>query len=203
LPTIDYCLKVGISSREGLWADFTGDNEQLVKLQELSSIYRFDTWNQALNKINIRNEKLARSLGEEFKRIRGAKHILFPETTGTLDKLKGRYKLGLITNGAPDLQWKKINGGNLQHYFDYIAVSGEHGFAKPDGRLFDIAIKGLKSTATGSIMVGDSLDTDIKGGLVYGLKTIWINRNGEGIDMVKPDYEVTNLSGILKIIPGL
>lgn len=203
MPTIDYCLKVGISSREGLWADFTGDNEQLVKLQELSSIYRFDTWNQALNKINIRNEKLARSLGEEFKRIRGAKHILFPETTGTLDKLKGRYKLGLITNGAPDLQWKKINGGNLQHYFDYIAVSGEHGFAKPDGRLFDIAIKGLKSTATGSIMVGDSLDTDIKGGLVYGLKTIWINRNGEGIDMVKPDYEVTNLSGILKIIPGL
>jgi putative hydrolase of the HAD superfamily len=200
LPTIDFCRQIGISSWEALWADFTGDSKQFIKLRELSAGYRFNTWNQTLIRFNINNDKLAERLSSEFKRIRNIKHILFSDTIDTLTKLKGKYKLGLITNGAPDLQWKKINGGNLKHYFDYIAISGEHGYAKPDKRLFDFAIKGLKSTKTNTVMVGDSLNTDIKGGLDFGLKTIWINRNGNKADEIKPDYEVIKLSEIYKII---
>lgn len=49
-------------------------------------------------------------------------------------------------------------------------------------------------------MIGDSLSTDIKGGQDFGLKTIWINRNVNKTDKIKPDYEVTNLSDIYNII---
>jgi len=200
LPTIDYCLKIGISSREALWADFSGEDFQYVELRKLSGAYRFDTWSQALMMFNINNSKIAERLSSEYKRIRNSKHILFPETIEILQKLKGKFKLGLITNGAPDLQWKKINGGNLKHYFDFIAVSGEQGYAKPDSRFFDIVVNALVSTSERTIMIGDNLRTDIKGGLDYGLKTIWINRSGIKNNDIKPDYEITNLLELISIL---
>jgi putative hydrolase of the HAD superfamily len=121
-----------------------------------------------------------------------------------LTKLQGPYKLGLITNGAPDIQWKKINGGKLKHYFDNITVSGEYGWAKPDMRLFDAAISGLKTVKEKTIMVGDRLHTDIKGARDYGLqKTIWVNRTGKTADTVIPDYEIKDLNKIIKIMRKL
>jgi putative hydrolase of the HAD superfamily len=200
LPTIDYCLKIGISSWEGLWADFTGDHDRLAELQELSSWYRFETWKQTLLKFNIPDEKLAEKLSNDFRSIRNSKHVLFPETIDTLQKAKVKYKLGLITNGAPDLQWKKIRGGGLDPYFNYIAISGEQGYAKPDTRLFEIAIHSLQTDKAKSIMIGDTLKTDIKGGRDSGIGTIWVNRNHKEADGIKPDYEVGNLSEIFHVI---
>jgi putative hydrolase of the HAD superfamily len=203
LPTIDYCLKIGISSREGLWADFTGDGTQLAKLRELSAGYRFDTWNQTLIEFNITNEKLAERLSRDFKRIRNTKHILFPESIYVLQKLQGKFKLGLITNGTPELQWKKIKGGGLKKYFQSIAIAGEHGYAKPDRRLFEVAIKGIGSGPDNTVMIGDSLHTDIKGGRECGLRSIWVNRDGEKADAINPDFEINNLSAIFDVITKL
>lgn len=200
LPTIDFCLKIGISAWEALWADFTGDNENFSKLRELSEKYRFNTWKQTLIKFNVYDEKLAGRLCLDFKRKRNTKHVLYPETIEVLTKLQGRYKIGLITNGAPDLQWKKISGGNIKQYFNFIAISGEHGYAKPDKRLFDVILNGLKSSKERTIIIGDSLNTDIKGGLDYGLKTLWINRDGRKTGKIKPDYKLTSLVEIEKII---
>ena len=200
LPAIEYCLRIGISSREGLWADFTGENENLKILRSLSVKYRLDTWHETLIKFGINDPAIAEKLSCEFIRIRNNKHVLFPEVKDVLDKLKDRFKLGLITNGTPDVQWNKINGGNLKQYFKFIAVSGEQGYAKPDRRLFDIVISGLNSDKSAAIMIGDSINTDIKGAKDYGISTVWINRNKVKSDSIKPDYEITNLTGILKIL---
>lgn len=200
LPTIDFCLKIGISSWEALWAEFDGNDNHYKILRDLSPNYRFETWNQTLIKFNINNPDIANKLSLEFKKIRDTKHKLFPETKDTLDKLKSLVKLGIITNGAPDLQWKKINGGNLKHFFDCITISGEHGYAKPDKRLFDIAMDGLKAKKSSAIMVGDSLNSDIRGAQDFGIKTIWINRNNNKFENIKPDYEIANLTEIIKII---
>ena len=200
LPTIDFCRGIGISSWEGLWADFTGDDESFEKLRDLSAAYRFETWNQTLSKFNIHNPEMADKLSLEFKRIRNTKHILFPETIGVLERLKSLCKLGLITNGAPDLQWKKIDGGDLRKYFNSIIISGEHGYAKPDQRIFDDAMKELNSEKSGTVMVGDTLKSDIKGAQDYGLTTIWINRNKKDASEIKPDFEITDLSQIYNIL---
>jgi putative hydrolase of the HAD superfamily len=199
LPTIDYCLKVGISSWEALWADFTGENEYLKQLNHLAANYRFETWNKTLLKFNINNPDMAFKLSNEFKRIRNSKHHLYPDTLEVLKILKPCYKLGLITNGAPDLQWKKINGSNLKHYFDCIVISGEYGYGKPDPRLFYAAINGLKAGKSNTIMIGDSLDSDIKGAKDFGLKAIWINRNNDSGE-IKPDYQIDNLLKIKDIL---
>jgi putative hydrolase of the HAD superfamily len=201
LPTIDYCLKVGISSYEALWADFSGENENIKQLNALVDKYRFEAWNNALSIFNIKNPEISHRLSNEFKRIRNTRHELFPETLDVLNVLKPNYKLGLVTNGTPDLQWKKINGGNLRHFFNFIAISGDYGYGKPDERLFNAAIIGMESEKSNTIMVGDRLKTDIAGALQTGLKTIWINRNGfDRHDDIKPDFELQNLSDIEKIL---
>jgi putative hydrolase of the HAD superfamily len=200
LSTIDFCREIGISSWEALWADFTGDNEKFKKLRDLSEGFRLETWSQTLYQFKIYEPGIANTLSLEFKRIRNTKHRLFPETNATLDKLKSLFKLGLITNGAPDLQWKKITGGNLRQYFDCIVISGEHGYAKPDKRLFDAAMAGLKSKKSGTYMVGDNIIADIKGAQDSGLKTIWVNRNQNDAKGIKPDYEISDLTEILNIL---
>lgn len=200
LPTIDFSQKIGISSWEALWADFDGDDIHYKQLKDLSAVYRYETWNQTLIQLNINNPEVALRLSNDFKRIRNLKHNLFPETLETLNNLKGLYKLGLITNGAPDLQWKKINGSNIKHYFDCIVISGELGFAKPDERIFLTAIDSLKATKSKTIMIGDTLKSDIKGAQNSGIKTIWINRNKSISEYIMPDYEIANLSDIFRII---
>jgi putative hydrolase of the HAD superfamily len=200
LPTIDFCRKIGISSWEALWADFTGESEYYKKLRELSAGFRLETWRQTLNQFKVYDPEIANVLSLEFKRIRNTKHRLFPEAAAVLDKLKGLFKLGLITNGAPDLQWKKINGGNLRQYFECIVISGEHGYAKPDERLFNVAMTGLKSRKSGAYMVGDNILKDIKGAQDFGLKTIWVNRDMNDAKGISPDHEINDLTEILNIL---
>jgi putative hydrolase of the HAD superfamily len=103
--------------------------------------------------------------------------------------------LGLITNGAPDIQWKKINGANLKEYFDRIIISGEHGIGKPDPLLFDRAFSELKTSKSNSIMVGESLSTDIRSTNQTGLKCIWLNRLKQVNDSLHalPNFEVESL----------
>ncbi len=200
LPTIDYCKKVGISSWEALWADFTGEDKNLKILHSLAKDYRISTWTNALKRYDINPENTAARLSEEFKKIRSAKHILFDESIETLEKLKYRYKLGLITNGAPDLQWKKVIGGKLRPYFDSIIISGEYGYAKPDTRLFRVAIDSLKTEKNTTIMVGDNLNTDINGGKNAGIQTAWVNRDKKEANENKPDIEIDNLLQLVEII---
>ncbi len=202
LPTIEYCRKVGISSWEALWADFDGENENLRLLAELAPEYRLYSWANALKQFGINDLTLAEELGESFKRIRNSKHVLYSDTVECLEQLKPRYKLGLITNGAPDLQWNKINGSKLKSYFRAIVISGEYGFAKPDERLFYEAIHLLGCNKENTLMVGDKLKTDIKGAKEAGIKSVWLNRDKNEHDdlTIKPDFEIYNLMQLEEII---
>lgn len=200
LSTIEYCRHIGISSWEGLWADFSGKDENLGRLRENADEYRFQTWNNSLVRFNIHDKALAERLSSAFPGIRNAKHILYPETAEVLSTLQDRYKLGLITNGAPDLQWKKIKGGDLENYFNAIAISGEVGYAKPDQRIFDHIIRKLEAIKERTVIIGDSLKSDIKGGLKSGLLTVWINREGRKNNDIQPDYEINTLSELSDIL---
>ena len=196
LPTIEYCLNIGISSREALWADFDGEDNNLKFLKTQSHEYRYKAWNNALSKFGIHDIRIAEDLSERYKEIRNTKHILFPDTIECLELLKTGYKLGLITNGAPDIQRKKITGGKLVNYFDSIIISGEFGAGKPDVRIFREICRQLNCDNTETIMVGDTIGTDIKGAMQSGLKSVWINRTGveNNSSDVQPDFEIKSFS---------
>jgi len=199
-PTIEYCRNIGISSWEALWADFNGEGKELKELRGYVKDYRERSWQNALLKYGITDPEMARQLSEAFKRIRNTKHILFPDTLECLENLGSKYKLGLITNGTPDIQWKKIEGGGLTKYFNHILISGEFGIGKPDPRIFQEMLDKIDCNKSNAVMIGDSLKSDIGGSGEFGLNNIWLNREGKISKEVKPDHEIATLQSINKII---
>jgi putative hydrolase of the HAD superfamily len=181
-PTYPYCEAIGISAEEGLWGRFVGTDPNLQALHDWAPIYQVEVWNRALAEQGVADRALAEQLAALFHQERRASQALFPETQAMLQELRANYKLGLLTNGAPDLQREKIELCNLAHYFDAIVVSGELGIGKPDPAIFTAILHDLAVSPQTAVMVGDSLRRDILGAARSGLRAIWINREGSACD---------------------
>ena len=100
----------------------------------------------------------------------------FPGVVPTLIELKQRFKLGVISNGLAVKQWEKLINLSLHHFFDVVVTSEEVGYEKPDRRIFEAAVEKLGVAGEECVMVGDRLDTDIRGGNLAGMRTVWVRR---------------------------
>ena len=138
---------------------------------------------------------MARELADFFLADRKPRHVVFPESRTVLEQLRARFRLGMITNGASDIQRAKIEGSGLAEFFDTILVSGEEGFGKPKPEIFRLAIDRLNVDEAGAVMIGDSLARDITGAAGVGIKSVWVNRMGvKGSDRFPtPDVEMRDL----------
>ncbi len=202
-PVIDYCREIGISSWEGLWAEFNGDNEILIWLRNWSPSYRFETWSQALSDIGVESESLALNLAEKYVEIRKGLFELFPETTTILDYLRGKVQLVLATNGASDLQRLKLETSGLAAYFDEVLVSGDIGFGKPNPRFFEHALRLANAEPEETLMVGDNLERDIAGAQDFGIKGVWVNRNRKELGETQPFAVIQNLLELSDLVGDL
>jgi 2-haloacid dehalogenase len=124
----------------------------------------------------------------------GAKEIV--------SSLYGKYKLALATNGIYSAQYERLRRSPLKDYFDVFVVSEKIGIAKPDPDFFSYVFREARhSDKRTAIIVGDSLSSDIKGGLNFGIDTCWFNpekiRN-EGD--ISPTYEIEKLNQIKDIL---
>ncbi len=136
---------------------------------------------------------------KERNEVFGKMTIPYPELNEVLKELRGRYKLGIITNGYSSVQRDKIDRACIKDYFDDIIVSGEQDFAKPDSRIFLLSCKHLGITPAEAYYVGDYYPNDIAGALGAGITPIWINEDGTE----HPEYDgirVNRLRDILEIL---
>ena len=204
-PAIEYCLSIGISSSEGLWGAFAGDDPNLTSLREWTPGYRNRAWSAALADHGIDDAALAATLADAFITERKALHVVFPESRKVLDALRSRVRLGLITNGPPDLQGEKIEKSGLGAYFDTVVISGAVGYGKPRAEIFRIAMERLRCDGAPAVMVGDSLSRDVAGARNAGIKCIWVNRAGARHDgeFPHPDAEVCDLSTIPALLDAI
>ena len=177
-PTITYCRAIGISSWEGLAANFDGADPQLAALRAWAPTYRRAAWSRALADYGVYDAPFAAELAETFPRERGARHVAFTDAAPLLRTLQGRYRLAVLTNGAPAQQRAKLHGSGLAAYFETVVVSGEVGVGKPDPRVFEAALAALAVAPSAAVMVGDSIERDIAGAQAAGLHAIWLNRSG-------------------------
>src|SRR5579863_40546 len=194
-PLIDYCRDIGISAREALWGSFSGDDPSLVQLREWMPTYRLRSWTAALKEVGIDDPMLAAEVAEFFAIDRSRRHVVFAESEQVLHQLKKNFRLALITNGAPDIQGTKVDGSKLASFFETIVISGDHGFGKPDLRIFQLTLNRLRLAAHEAVMVGDSLNRDIAGARGAGIRTIWINRYQRTLTGSHPipDVELSDL----------
>jgi putative hydrolase of the HAD superfamily len=174
-PVHGYCLEIGVSSWEGLWCEFLGDDLPTRWLRHWAPDYRVEAWHLALIDLGIHDHALAQTLGEVYPRERRARHQLFPDAIECLTRLRDTYHLGVVTNGAPCLQREKLSASGLAEFFDTIVVSGDIGVGKPDPRIYLEAL--LRLQVTEAVMVGASIRRDVEGAMAAGLRAIWLNRD--------------------------
>lgn len=132
-----------------------------------------------------------------------AKHpVLRPGAIELLNALKGKYHISIVTNGIAVIQHRRIEAANIAGYFDHTFISTEMGCAKPDKRYFDIVFDAIGMEAKAhSIIIGDTLGSDIKGGNDYGIATCWYNPGKKAhFGSALPNYEIQHLNELNKIL---
>ena len=109
----------------------------------------------------------------------------------------------LLSNGIGEVARAKITRLDLDRYFDAIVVSGEVGVAKPHGAIFDIVFErlGHPDKAT-TLMIGDSLTSDIRGGIDYGIDTCWYAPGASADASSGATYRVARLDEIPAVVAG-
>jgi len=133
----------------------------------------------------------------------GAFGDLFPGAREVLEELSPHATLALISNGIGEVQRARIARLGLERYFDAIVISGEVGTAKPGTGIFDVLFEGLhhpdKATA---LMIGDSLTSDIAGGINYGIDTCWYAPDTPEPPPSGATYRIGTLDEIPAIVAG-
>ena len=128
-------------------------------------------------------------------------HNIIPGAVDLLDSLKDKYTLILASNGSTAIQESRIAKSGIGRFFSGIFISESIGFKKPDPDFFDYLfakMNGIKREET--IIVGDSLGSDILGGINAGITTCLYNPHGTPTaGSLRPDYEVRELS----LLPAL
>ncbi|AEH35675.1 HAD family hydrolase [Halopiger xanaduensis] len=116
-----------------------------------------------------------------------------PGAEAVLETLAEEYRLGVVTNGAPELQRAKLEAAGLEDYVETVVCGGYETPAKPAPEPFDVALEELDSSPERAVHVGNSLSSDVAGARAAGIQPVWIPRTGTEIasDQFDPTPEYT------------
>lgn len=121
-------------------------------------------------------------------------HWFLPGAEEAVDALSKKYRLFLASNGTASVQKGRMTSANLYRFFETVFVSQEIGHNKPSKAYFDACFSAIPGfDPEKAIIVGDSLSSDIQGGINAGIKTVWVNPDHKSSGDIKPDYEIEAL----------
>lgn len=185
--------------------DFNIFYNQLLEILETEG--RGKTFDIALNYFNLPLTEV-----EEMLMIY-RNHIpvnlkLYPDAERMLRKLKGKYNLGLITDGCSTVQWIKIKSLGLKNIIDEIIVTDDFGAdkRKPSSFAYLKLIERFKVNPEEIIYIGDNPEKDFVTARKLGLKTVRvIHKKGMHINKrlsseYEADYEITSLDELELIL---
>jgi len=127
---------------------------------------------------------------------------LLDGATGILEYLAPKYTLAIVTNGLAEVQQKRFNLSNMSRWIKHLIVSEETGSQKPCPEFFEYTLRKVGSfTKAETLMVGDSLQSDIAGGMNFGIDTCWFNPK-EAItpEEIRPTYVINKLEDLKSIL---
>ena len=151
---------------------------------------------RALAEVGHPSEDEAQRLFEVYNAARFAATRPFTGVRDLLIDLRGRYQLGVVSNGNtnPD----RVGLGGI---FSFAVLAQDCGLTKPDPRIFDLALSKCGRSAAQVVHVGDSLESDVQGANGCGIRSVWLNMNGATNDTgIAPDHEIGDLRELLDIL---
>ena len=140
-----------------------------------------------------------------YERNLGIGHYFLPGAEEAVKTLSQKYRLFLASNGTASVQHSRLTSAGLYPYFEKVFVSQEIGHNKPSKEYFDACFARIPGfDAEKAIMVGDSLTSDILGGIRAGIKTCWVNPGHlEARADIPADYEIEALSQLESLLQTL
>lgn len=119
----------------------------------------------------------------------------FADALPCLERLRGRARLGLISDAQRLWLEPELAEAGLAEYFPLLVVSSDHGFRKPDKRLFTTALEAVGAAPSDAWYIGDSPERDVGGALGAGIRAIWLRRNSAAMPQnLRPHHTITSLA---------
>lgn len=177
----------------GVWRDF--ENKKID-----TKTLRWKRFQLLLDELNIPlDPKYVSTLYLDYL---SQKSYLLSGAEELIKNLYKKIKMSIITNGISEVQRHRIGLSTINKYFDQIIISDEVGSPKPESLIFAKTLKYYKGIEKNNvIIIGDNLESDIKGGVNFGIDTCWFNPNKIKNDSgIEPKYEISVLSDFLNII---
>ena len=145
---------------------------------------------------------MPRFLAEMSRGISRRRLQLYPHVRDVLDVLRERYLLAVVTDAQATYTRGELHKVGLLDYFEPIVVSGDHGYRKPDRRLFQLALDHMRVDPENAIYVGNDMYRDVFGAREAGMSTVMFDseQGRKTYEDCVPDYTITDFRDLLKIL---
>ena len=193
LPFIDDYIKTYRAINLQVWQDFEAGRVSSIRLRTL----RFERLFEAAG-INANPADFSRCYLARLAR----QSVLMPDAEETVRALSRQSQMAIVTNGLKDVQRPRLAGSPIADHFAHMIISEEVGAAKPHPAYFEFVLDHIGRPPLANILiVGDSLTSDIQGGINAGIDTCWYNPLGlPNNQPVRPRYVIRTLTEILRIV---
>ncbi|MDD2956802.1 MAG: YjjG family noncanonical pyrimidine nucleotidase [Oscillospiraceae bacterium] len=196
--------RMGLLATPALVARYHAINAAQWRLLELGRLTRDQVMVRRFELLfgELGVEGSGESVSALYESLLAHEHSLMPGALALLKRLAPRYDLYAASNGSADVQHSRLAAAGIAPYFRGIFISEEVGADKPSPLFFQRCFAAIpdfsKETA---LMVGDSLNSDMRGGIAAGIRTCWFCPAGIGqgaslrekLPDICPDYTITDL----------
>lgn len=167
---------------EAFYQRYHYHNEKVWALYRVGKIekevLRTVRFSRAFDDVGIAyNAEMIEAFASRFLEICPKLPHLIDGTHELLKAASGKAQLHIITNGFKEVQHIKLDYSNLRPFFKHIIISEDHGFNKPDIKIFDLAQSLSNAQVHECVMIGDNYDADILGALNANWKAIYLSEN--------------------------
>lgn len=196
----------GVEPTEEILNLYHGINKWHWEQLELGKLTRAEV---LVNRFGVLFEKLGKDVdapkcAKTYEHNLSQGHWFLPGAEEAVDALSKKYRLFLASNGTAVVQKGRMTSANLYRFFEKVFVSQEIGHNKPSKEYFEACFAQIPGfDKEKAMIVGDSLSSDIKGGINAGIRTVWVNPEHKDCGEIKPDYEIEALSRLEALLEEL
>jgi putative hydrolase of the HAD superfamily len=191
---------LGLHSAKEFIERYTENNHQLwakYHLGEISKyVLRAERFKKTFIELGIKPDLVPHQFEDDYVKMGPTKTNLFDGAEKVLAYLKLKYSLHIISNGFKETTLTKMRVSNLNSYFKNVIISEDVGVNKPNPIIFQYALEKAQASIEESIMIGDSLEADIRGAQAFGIPAIFFNP----LNIPQPDdvkWQINHLSELL------
>ena len=145
------------------------------------------------------------AVARDYEKNLSIGHYFLPGAEEAVDALSKKYRLFLASNGTASVQKGRMTSANLYRFFERVFVSQEIGHNKPSKDYFDSCFAQIPDfDPERAMIVGDSLSSDILGGINAGIRTCWVNpTHAAAKNGIVPDFEIEALHQLPALLEKL